>query len=511
MPYKVLYRKYRPNSFEDIIGEKTIVDNLKESIINKTFSHAYIFTGPRGTGKTSTAKVLAKTINCTNTQKGEACGKCETCLNFSTSPDIIEIDAASNNGVSEIRELRTNITLAPSSSKYKIYIIDEVHMLSSGAFNALLKTLEEPPSHAIFILATTEVYKVPITILSRCQRYDFKKHNKDELINHLKNICKKEKINYEEPALDEIYELSEGCARDSLSILDQLSKSKEKITQETVLKEYNIISNKTIDELLRSTLNSDCQNIINTITDFENSGMEAQKLIKKIINYLENIAIDIKLKKEKTYDFTFISNIIKNLSQHYIDARFNKNIFTLIKITFLELTNNSEVPINKPSPKEIKKGIQNPESTVTVAAPTSLRDIRINNCFVNASKNDLNKITEVWSNIKNKKIDSLLLKDFDPVAASDKNAIFACEDDSLTNLFNIKHEEIEKLLNKENISVKIVALTNEEWAKEKNKYKINIQSKKKYEYIEEPKHKSEQETIKEQIEDLFTEELIEIN
>ncbi len=179
MNYKVLYRKYRPETFETLVGQDAIVRILKQSIIDNKISHAYIFSGPRGTGKTSTARILAKTINCQNNSEGVPCNKCENCLNFSTSPDIIEIDAASNNGVEEIRELINNIKLMPTSSKYKVYIIDEVHMLSQSAFNALLLTLEEPPEHVIFILATTNIESVPITILSRCQKLECDKNSED--------------------------------------------------------------------------------------------------------------------------------------------------------------------------------------------------------------------------------------------------------------------------------------------------------------------------------------------
>ena len=175
MNYKVLYRKYRPDRFSNIVGQDYSIQMLKNAIIHQKISHAYLFTGPRGTGKTSTAKVFAKTINCLNPIDGEACGKCANCLSFATSPDIIEIDAASNNGVDDIRELINNVKIAPSTGKYKIYIIDEVHMMTTSAFNALLLTLEEPPKHAVFIMATTNVESVPITILSRCQRFNFQK------------------------------------------------------------------------------------------------------------------------------------------------------------------------------------------------------------------------------------------------------------------------------------------------------------------------------------------------
>jgi len=225
MKYKVLYRKYRPTNFENIVGQDYIIKTLKNSIINDNISHAYIFSGPRGTGKTSTAKVFSKAINCINKNNGSPCEKCEFCTNFTENPDIIEIDAASNNGVDEIRNLIDNIKLTPTNGKYKVYIIDEVHMLTTSAFNALLLTLEEPPSHAIFILATTNIENVPITILSRCQRFDFQKISIDSLVDKLQEICKKENIEIEEDALYEIAYLSEGGLRDALSLLDQLSKN----------------------------------------------------------------------------------------------------------------------------------------------------------------------------------------------------------------------------------------------------------------------------------------------
>lgn len=516
MSYKVLYRKYRPKNFVEIIGEETITNSLKQSIKENSISHAFIFTGPRGTGKTSTAKVLAKTINCTNIKDGEACGECQSCLNFQTSPDIIEIDAASNNGVDEIRELRTNVTLAPSASKYKIYIIDEVHMLTTGAFNALLKTLEEPPSHAIFILATTEVYKVPITILSRCQRYDFKKLSQKDLVGHLKYICEQEKIDYEEEALFEIYELSDGCARDALSVLDQMSKLKKKLSLESILNEYNIISNNVVEELLTGILNCNAEFIIDKINNFENSGMNAQKVIKKMINCLDNIALNIKSGKEQKFPFETVSHLIHELNQCYIDARINQNVYSLIKLSFLEQIKGEPAQIKKDIPKKenIEKPIQSDikeEIVLQNKKALSIKEIRTNNCFVEACKEELKKLIDFWSTLENGSIKSIDIKDYTPVASSSTNAIFTAEEGSLADLFNIKHLDIEKILKKNKINVKVIALTHEEWNAEKNKFKIRLKNKEPYQYIDEPKVQNDGEKIKNQVEDLFTEKLIEIS
>ncbi len=221
MAYKVLYRKYRPQDFNSLYGQENIKKLLIDSIINDKISHAYLFSGPRGTGKTSTAKLFAKAINCEESKDGIPCNNCNSCNNYETSPDIIEIDAASNNGVDEIRELRENANVLPTFSKYKIYIIDEVHMLSQSAWNAFLKILEEPPKHVIFILATTEIQKIPITILSRCQRFLFQRISDDIIEENILRIAKSEKIKITKEAAKIISILSEGEMRDALSILDQ--------------------------------------------------------------------------------------------------------------------------------------------------------------------------------------------------------------------------------------------------------------------------------------------------
>ena len=224
MAYQALYRKWRPRTFDSVVGQEAITDTLKNAIIRNKVSHAFLFAGPRGTGKTSCAKIFAKALNCLNLQDGEPCNECENCkaADSGAMPDIIEIDAASNNGVDEIREIRDKVKYAPTQGKYKVYIIDEVHMLSIGAFNALLKTLEEPPEHVVFILATTELQKVPATIISRTQRYNFKRISKQNLVDRMKFILEQENIPYEDSALQVIAQVADGGMRDSLSILDQL-------------------------------------------------------------------------------------------------------------------------------------------------------------------------------------------------------------------------------------------------------------------------------------------------
>ena len=283
MNYKVLYRKYRPDSFEGLVGQNHVVEILKNSIKENRIAHAYLFSGPRGTGKTSTARILAKAINCLDNKNGIACGKCANCLSFSGNPDIIEIDAASNNGVDEIRELINNIKIMPTSLKYKVYIIDEVHMLSQSAFNALLLTLEEPPEHVIFILATTNIESVPITILSRCQRFDFKRISNADLLKQLKFVCDSENILYDEEGLMEIANLADGGLRDALSILDQLSKNEEKITTDLVVREIGSISNQKIEDLVNSIANADVESFENIMQSFQENSLNYKVIIKKII------------------------------------------------------------------------------------------------------------------------------------------------------------------------------------------------------------------------------------
>ena len=279
--YQALYRKYRPKNFDEVVGQDVIVKTLKNSIENNRISHAYMFTGPRGTGKTSTAKIFAKMINCKQLVNGIPCGNCECCLQSDNNQnvDIIEIDAASNNGVDEIRELKNKVSLVPSISKYKVYIIDEVHMLSTSAFNALLKTLEEPPAHVIFILATTDPHKVLPTILSRCQRFDFKKVSDLCIKKRLDEISKLEDISIDDDALIEIARLANGGMRDALSIYDQvIAFSDGKISSDDVHEVNGTITQENLKLFVEKIKNNNLKEIFSYIDDFEVKGKNFLKL-----------------------------------------------------------------------------------------------------------------------------------------------------------------------------------------------------------------------------------------
>ncbi|WP_215826914.1 DNA polymerase III subunit gamma/tau [Spiroplasma endosymbiont of 'Nebria riversi'] len=294
MKYLTLYRKYRPNKFSKIIGQNQIVTSLQNAIINDKFSHAYLLCGPRGVGKTSIAKVFAKTVNCLKIINGEACNECYICESFNNNSclDLLEIDGASNNGVDEIRELKEKISLLPSLCKYKVYIIDEVHMLTISAFNALLKTLEEPPRHAIFILATTEVYKIPLTIVSRCQKFDFKLVNKNNLVQNLITVLEQEQIPYEKDGLEQIALLSSGAVRDSLSILEQvIAYNREVVNLASVNMLFMIPSKAEKIAFLLDIINNKTLKVLQTINNFLQVGVDINNLTIDLINICKEIII----------------------------------------------------------------------------------------------------------------------------------------------------------------------------------------------------------------------------
>jgi DNA polymerase III subunit gamma/tau len=305
-----LYRKYRPSDFSQIIGQKHVVQTLQNSIKSGRIGQAYLFAGPRGTGKTSIARIFAKAVNCTNPKNNESCQKCEACkvISDNRALDIIEIDAASHTGVDNIRELRETVKLPPTSLKYKVYIIDEVHMLSGGAFNALLKTLEEPPSHVIFILATTEVHKIPETILSRVQRFDFTRLTVEEIMERIKQIAKLEKVSVEPEALEIIAASSEGGMRNAESLLGQvISLEDKKVTAKEVEFLLGTVSEKEIADFVSQLVEGDFPAVFSRISDLRESGIDFKNFGKALLNYLRQmliLKINPDLGKKISYEIT---------------------------------------------------------------------------------------------------------------------------------------------------------------------------------------------------------------
>ena len=295
MSYTALYRKFRPDNFADVKGQDHIVTNLTNQIKHNRIGHAYLFCGTRGTGKTTVAKILAKAVNCEHPVNGSPCNECAMCkaIQAGTAMNVIEIDAASNNGVDNIREIREEVSYRPTEGKYKVYIIDEVHMLSTGAFNALLKTLEEPPSYVMFILATTEAHKIPITILSRCQRYDFKRITIDTIAARLDELMKKEQVEVEEKAIRYIAKAADGSMRDALSLLDQCIAFYlgQKLTYDHVLEVLGAVDTDVFSRLLRQIISQDVGKVLATVEELVMQGRELTQLAADFTWYLRNLLL----------------------------------------------------------------------------------------------------------------------------------------------------------------------------------------------------------------------------
>ncbi|MBR1417151.1 MAG: DNA polymerase III subunit gamma/tau [Bacilli bacterium] len=517
MDYKVLYRKYRPQDFDSIVGQEYTIKLLKNSIKENKISHAYIFTGPRGTGKTSTAKIFSKAINCTNSKDGNPCNKCDICKSSNENPDIIEIDAASNNSVDDVRELIENSRLATSISKYKVYIIDEFHMLSTSAFNALLLTLEEPPKNVVFILATTDIQSVPITVLSRCQRFDFKPISNEDIVNRLKYVCDKEKISIDEEAIKEIAYMSNGGLRDALSILDQVAATNNKITVDDIINNFGSVSTKKIDELVKNIANNDVSNIIENINKFRNSGVDYRILSVKLIEALKDELINLRMGKSK-YEFEFnnIYDLILEISNSISSYKSSIDPYIFIEITILKYINVSRETLNTSSKIElnqdeinVNKNIIEENNNIDTNNNTNKcsynLDIRVNNCFANAKRKYLDEIKTKWDDFliyesnANKKIMSYIV-DTDIVASSDKYSILTNNLASTAELINENIESLEqdfKIFY--GLEHKFICLSQKKWEECKEKYVFNIKNNVKYSIIDEVEENSKSDVDKQEM------------
>ena len=528
MGYKVLYRKYRPDNFDNVVGQDYTVEMLKNAISTGKNAHAYIFTGPRGTGKTSSAKIFAKALNCEHSVDGNPCNECASCLSFKDSPDIIEIDAASNNGVDEIRELINNVKLVPSSSKYKVYIIDEVHMLTASAFNALLLTLEEPPSHVVFILATTDIQDVPITILSRCQRFDFKPISKSAIINRLKFVCDEENIKITDDALAEIALISAGGMRDALGMLDQLSSEDNEISLDMVSNYFGSVSVKRIDELLTAIEKGNSDSLLEILGSIKESGTNYSVFVEKLIAELRKCAIEVKTGRAK-HDFYFetIYGLIFDLNECLCNININIDPYVLIEIVLLKyissgqdfkysndsdvaskvtenvLGNKNENVGNKevsqksnlnPKKSMLKEDVNNLEVINNQEEENTKKidvSLRINNVFVEADKDLKTSISKSWVDFMNylmSKDRSLisLLADTSILAASNRYVLIQSSIDSTNDLINSSIMKLESFYKDfSGNKYRFAAVNDNLWKKEVEKYRLNRKNQIKYTYMEE--------------------------
>ncbi len=520
--YQALYRKYRPTKFDQVVGQKIVVQTLKNSIKNNKLTHAYLFTGPRGTGKTSIAKILAKTINCLNLKDVTPCDECVNCIQYNKKQmiDVIEIDAASNNGVDEIRELKSKVNLVPNTGKYKIYIIDEVHMLTVGAFNALLKTLEEPPSHIVFILATTEPQKIPATILSRCQRFDFKKIPDELILNHLKEVTNVENINITDDALKELARLADGGMRDALSMLDQVSSFTDKeITPQDVHEINGTLAAEDIKELVVSLIEKDVSKVLKIINQYDKNGKNLAKLIEEIMLFMKNILmyknafeyfkennsnyqlydIDIEqkfvikgieilnetlgmMKQSVNQKIILETSMIKLISQEGLEEVSSSHIQKpKLEVKNLEaktLNIDKNIPdktteennITKKIKEEIEDKILDKVNQKIKEELKKVKEIRINNALSSFNKrnflefkNDLEQIRNLILNPEYNYEASMVL-DGKLKAVGDEYLIFVYDTEHISDLFNEKLLTIEKMFKKVyNKDYKIISTYLDEW------------------------------------------------
>ncbi|AVL76830.1 DNA polymerase III subunit gamma/tau [Staphylococcus cohnii] len=527
MNYQALYRMFRPQSFEDVVGQEHVTKTLRNAISKGKQSHAYIFSGPRGTGKTSIAKVFAKAINCLERSDGEPCNECAICTGITrgTNSDVIEIDAASNNGVDEIRNIRDKVKYAPSESKFKVYIIDEVHMLTTGAFNALLKTLEEPPAHAIFILATTEPHKIPPTIISRAQRFDFKAISHDEIVERLQFVADNQEIEYDHAALDFIAKASEGGMRDALSIMDQaIAFGDEHLTLQDALNVTGSVDAQALNDLLKEVVEGDVKTAFSTYHQFIAQGKEVNRLINDMIYFVRDTIMNKTSNMDSEYDALMhfdldtLYKMIDVINDTLVSIRFSVNQsvhFEVLLVKIAEMIKgepenvqtvattsvasepNNEVLLQRMEQLENElKTLKSQGVVANNAKPqakkTASKGPQSKNAFSmqqiakvldKANKEDIKQLKDHWQEViehaKSNDMKSLvsLLQNSEPVAASETHVLIKFEEEihcEIVNKDDEKRENIENVVcNIIDKTVKVVGVPADQWMRVRTEYLQN--------------------------------------
>ena len=567
MAYQALYRKWRPQKFEDMVGQTAVTKTLKNAIIHHKTSHAYLFTGPRGTGKTSAAKIFAKAINCLNPQDGEPCNECLLCKGITegTIGDVIEIDAASNNGVEEIRDIRDKARYAPTQATYKVYIIDEVHMLSTGAFNALLKTLEEPPKNVIFILATTEPHKIPATIISRTQRFDFRRITNDEIIQRLRYILEQEEIAYEEEALSVIARCANGGMRDALSLLDQvISFSDDKVSFEQAIQVSGSLTDDLMIEFVRLLTQQQAQAALLQLQDLLLLGKEASRLIEEWLEFSRDLLVakqtgDMIGRSEAFVEFAkeveeaFLYRFMDALNQTQQEMRFTTKptisleVFTIKMAQPVVAVAQKAVPANQEYVSQLeeqlqilqqqmsqllqgqgvvapKKAISTPQAKASTYKPNIGEVYKVLDA---ATRKDLIFIRELWGDLLQmlSTTQRALLKASEPVAASPNGFVLKFDYEILCQRAQESVELHEDITRHCQILAQypgnFVSVTGEQWVQIRQDYLRDKKEKQEAEGVthatemeEQPTDEEEKNEVEQLVQntiDLFGEEIVHIS
>ncbi|EEW93089.1 DNA polymerase III subunit gamma/tau [Granulicatella elegans] len=567
MAYQALYRKWRPQKFEDMVGQTAVTKTLKNAIIHHKTSHAYLFTGPRGTGKTSAAKIFAKAINCLNPQDGEPCNDCLLCKGITegTIGDVIEIDAASNNGVEEIRDIRDKARYAPTQATYKVYIIDEVHMLSTGAFNALLKTLEEPPKNVIFILATTEPHKIPATIISRTQRFDFRRITNDEIIQRLRYILEQEEIAYEEEALSVIARCANGGMRDALSLLDQvISFSDDKVSFEQAIQVSGSLTDDLMIEFVRLLTQQQAQAALLQLQDLLLLGKEASRLIEEWLEFSRDLLVakqtgdmigrsEVFVEFAKEVEEAFLYRFMDALNQTQQEMRFTTKptisleVFTIKMAQPVVAVDQQAASTNQEYVSQLEQQLQSlqqqmsqllqgqgvvapKKATSTLQAKASTYKPNIGEVYKvldAATRKDLIFIRELWGDLLQmlSTTQRALLKASEPVAASPNGFVLKFDYEILCQRAQESvelHEDIARHCQTlAQYPGNFVSVTGEQWVQIRQDYLRDKKEKQESEGVthatemeEQPTDEEEKNEVEQLVQntiDLFGEEIVHIS